>query len=169
MSPVTRGAGAQWSGYTSDALKKAKLLVKLKFTEEASKSIVGNIIDSREELENLDDDMCKSFLQSCRNPGDEQKGVAIYTMSEVFLKILVWGLQHMKRVFRNIDINTIEIEWFRGMNKQKKLEADWQNTLSEKDYPKANLIDVPPTFEGIIALLRNICGPLGIFLVYFVR
>ena len=54
------------------------------------------------------------------------------------------------------------------MNDHKKLEAAWPKTLLEKDYPKAHLGDVPQSFEDIIALLRNICGPPGIFLKYCV-
>ena len=65
---------------------------------------------------------------------------------EFFFKLLVWGMQHTKRVSRTIGINTIYIEWCRGMDYQKKLEAAWTNTLSEKDYPKANLGNVPYTF-----------------------
>ena len=74
----------------------------------------------------------------------------------------------MKRVYRKIDIDTISIEWCHGMNKKNKLEAAWINNLSEKDYLKGNLGNVPHTFEDSIALLRNISGPSGIFLVYCV-
>ena len=77
-------------------------------------------------------------------------------------------MQHTKRVSRTIGINTIYIEWCRGMDYQKKLEAAWTNTLSEKDYPKANLGNDTQNFEEIISLLRKICVPLGIFLEYFV-
>ena len=90
-------------------------------------------------------------------------------MAEVFLKILIWGLQHLKLVSRTIDVDIINIEWCRGMNDQNKLETAWTNTLSEKYYPKVNLGDVPQTFEDIMALLRNICSPSGIFLANCVR
>ena len=90
-------------------------------------------------------------------------------MSEVLLKILVWGLQNMKRVPRKIDIETINIEWCCRMINQKKLEAAWTSTQSENDYPKDNLGDVTHTFVYIMALLRKICGPSGIFLAYFAR
>ena len=44
-------------------------------------------------------------------------------MAEVFLKLLVWGLQHTKRVYRNIGIDIIDIEWYRGINNKNRLEA----------------------------------------------
>ena len=90
-------------------------------------------------------------------------------MDEFFLKLLIWGMQQMKRVYRTIDVNTIYIDWCRGMNNQKKLGAAWPNTLSEKDYPKSNLVNFPQNFEDIIAMLCKICGPSGIFLAYCVR
>ena len=71
----------------------AKILVKLKFSEESTKSIVGYGINSGEEIEHLDDDMCKSFPQNFHKPGADQKGVVVSTMAEVFLKLLVWELQ----------------------------------------------------------------------------
>ena len=77
-------------------------------------------------------------------------------MAGVFLKLLIWGLQHMKSVSRKIYIETIDIEWCRGMNEQNKLEAAWKKTPPERDYPKAKLGDVPQNFEDITALLRNI-------------
>ena len=67
--------------------------------------------------------MCKSFFQKYRKPGDDQKGVVVSTMDEVFLKLFVWGMQHTKDVSRTIDIDIIVIEWSCGMNGQKKLEA----------------------------------------------
>ena len=163
MAPGTRGA-THCPGFTNEALKVVKLLAKLNFTEEDAKSIVGDGFDSREELENLDDNMCKSFIQNCRKPVADHKVVVTSNMAEVFLKLLVWGLHHMKHVSRNIDINTIVIEWCHGMNDQNKLEANRPKTLSEKDYPKANLGNVTQTFEDIIDLLRKICGSSGIFL-----
>ena len=131
---------------TGDALKVAKLLVKFRFTEEAWKSIVGSGVNSKEELEKLDDDMCKIFVQNFRKPGSDQKGVVVSMMAQVFLKLLVWRLQHMKCVSRIIVIDAIDIEWCRVMNDHNKLEAAWTNTLSEKDYPRANLGDVPHIF-----------------------
>ena len=157
-----------WSGFTVDALKVYELLVKLRYTEKYAKYIVGDGLDSGEKLEYLDNYMCNSFVKNCCNPGADQKGVVVSTMDEVFLKLFVWGMQHTKDVSRTIDIDIIVIEWSRGMNGQKKLEAAWTNTLSEKYYPKANLGDVPHTFEDIIAFLCKICGQLGIFLAYFV-
>ena len=98
-----------WSGFTGDALKADKLLVKLRFTEEAAKSTVGDDLYSGEEIEHLDDDMWNSFVQKCRKTRAEQKRVVLYMMAEVFLKLLVWILQYMKRVSRKIDIDTIDI------------------------------------------------------------
>ena len=57
-----------------------KLLVKLNFTKEAEKSIFGHDLDSGGELENLDDEMCKSFVQNCYKPSSDQKGVIVSTM-----------------------------------------------------------------------------------------
>ena len=90
--------------------------------------------------------MCKRFVKNFRKPGADQKGVAASKMAGVFLKLLVWVLQHTKIVSENIDIDTLDAELFRGMNYQKKLEASWPNTLSEKYYSKANLGDAPQTF-----------------------
>ena len=75
----------------------------------------------------------------------------------------------MKHVSMTIDIDTIYIEWRRGIKVHKRLEDAWPNTLSEKDYHKSNLINAPHTFEDIIALLHKIIGLLGIFLAYYVR
>ena len=72
MAPGIKGE-MNWSGFTADALKVAELLVKLRFTEEAAKSIVGNGLCSGEELEHLDDDMCNSFVQNFRKPSADQK------------------------------------------------------------------------------------------------
>ena len=55
------------------------------------------------------------------------------------------------------------------MKDKNELEVACPNTLSEKAYPKANLGNVPQTFEDIVALLINICGLSGIFLAYCVR
>ena len=74
----------------------------------------------------------------------------------------------MKRLSRTIGIDTISIEWRCGMNDQKKFDNAWSNTLFEKYYPRSNLGDLPQNSEYIVALVRNICGPLGIFLSYFV-
>ena len=68
MATGTQGAGAHWSGFTGDALKVAELLVKLKFTEAVTNSIVGNGIDIGEEIEHLDDDMCNIFSQTSTIP-----------------------------------------------------------------------------------------------------
>ena len=84
MAPETRGAGAHYYGFTGDALKLAKLLVKLKFTKEAAKPTVGNRLNIREDLEHLYDEMYKSFFQNGCKPGDGQKGVAISTMADIF-------------------------------------------------------------------------------------
>ena len=89
MAPETWGAGAHYSGFTGDTLKLAKLLVKLKFTKEAAKPTVGNGLNIREDLEHLYDEMYKSFFQNVCKPGDGQKGVAISTMADIFLKILI--------------------------------------------------------------------------------
>ena len=89
MATGTQGAGAHWSGFTGDALKVAELLVKLKFTEAVTNSIVGNGIDIGEEIEHLDDDMCNIFSPNFHNTGAIQYGVAVSMMAEVFLKILV--------------------------------------------------------------------------------
>ena len=91
-------------------MKVAKLLVKLKFTKEASKPTVGNGLNIREDLEHLYDEMYKSFFQNVCKPGDGQKGVAISTMADIFSKLLVRGLHNMNRVSRKIDIETISIE-----------------------------------------------------------
>ena len=74
----------------------------------------------------------------------------------------------MKCVSRIIVIDAIDIEWCHVMNDQNKLEAAWPKTLSETYYPKANLGDVPQTFDCIMNLLHKICGPSGIFLTYCV-
>ena len=79
--------------------------------------------------------MGKVLFQNCRKSGAEQKGVVVSMMDEVFLEILIWGLQYMKRISRSIDIDTldidtIDIEWCHNINNQKKLEAAWPNTLS---------------------------------------
>ena len=63
-------------------MKLAKLLVKFKLTEEATKSIIVNGIDRGEEIEHLDEKMCNSFFQECRKPGADQKGVVVSMMSE---------------------------------------------------------------------------------------
>ena len=168
MDPGTQGA-AHWSGFTGVALKVAELLVKLIFKEEAVKSIVGDGLNSGEEFKHLVDDMCKNFFQSFRKSGADQKGVVVSTVAKFSLKLLVWVLQHIMCIYRTIDIDTIDIEWCRDMNDHNKLKDDWPKALSEMDYPKANLGDVPQTFEYIIALLRKICGPLGIFLEYCIR
>ena len=47
MALVPQGE-MHWSVFTGDALKVAELLVKLRFTEEAIKSIVGDGLDSGE-------------------------------------------------------------------------------------------------------------------------
>ena len=145
MDPGTRVA-TQWSGFTGEAFKLSELLVKLRFAEEAANSIVVDGLNSGEELEHLDDDMCNIFFQNFRKPGSDQKGVVVSMMDQVSLKLLVWRLQHMKCVSRIIVIDAIDIEWCRVMNDQNKLEAAWTNTLSEKDYPRANLGDVPHNF-----------------------
>ena len=62
MAHGIRGSGSHWSGFTGDALKVAKLLVKLKFAEETINFIVVDGLDSVEELEPLDNYMCKSFV-----------------------------------------------------------------------------------------------------------
>ena len=46
----------------------AELLVKLRFTEEAAKSIVGIGLDSGEELDHLDDNMRNSFSKTAASP-----------------------------------------------------------------------------------------------------
>ena len=46
MAPGTQGSGAHWSVFTGDVLKVADILVKLKFTEEAVKSIVSDGLGS---------------------------------------------------------------------------------------------------------------------------
>ena len=50
MDPGTRGAGVHWFGFTGDTLKLAKISVKLKFTEEAAKSIVEDVLYSKDYL-----------------------------------------------------------------------------------------------------------------------
>ena len=80
----------------------AELLVKLRFTEEAAKSIIVIGLDSGEELDHLDDNMRNSLSQNCRKPGADQNIVVVSTMAQLFLKLLVWGLQHMKRVSKTI-------------------------------------------------------------------
>ena len=75
-------------------------------------------------------------MDNGRKPGADQKGVAASKMAGVFLKLLVWVLQHTKIVSENIDIDTLDAELFRGMNYQKKLEASWPNTLSENIIPR---------------------------------
>ena len=55
------------------------------------------------------------------------------------------------------------------MTDQKRLEADWPKTLSEKDYPKSNLGDALQTFEVIIALLRNIFSTRDIPVIFCER
>ena len=57
-----------WSGFTGDALKVSELLVKLGYTEKSAKSIFGNSLDSGEKIENLDEDMCKSFSKTTTSP-----------------------------------------------------------------------------------------------------
>ena len=57
MDPRTPGVGVHWSIFTGEALKVAKILMKLKFTEEDAKSIIGNGLEISEELEHLDDGM----------------------------------------------------------------------------------------------------------------
>ena len=116
MAPGIQISGVHWSGFTGDAMKVAKLLVKLKFKEESTNSIIGNGLDSGEELQHLDDNMCKSFIQNFHKSGAVQDGVVLSTMVEVFLKFLVWGLKRMKSVSRTIDVDTIYIEWCRSMN-----------------------------------------------------
>ena len=115
MALGTQGV-THWSEFTGDALKVDKLLVKLRFTEESAKSIVGYGLDSGEELEHLYDNMCKSFVKTVHKPSADQKGVVVSTMAEVFLGLLVRVMQHMKRVSRTIDIDTTNIEWCRVMN-----------------------------------------------------
>ena len=51
-------------------------------------------------------------------------------MAEVFLKLFVWGMHNMKRVSREIDIDTINIELCLGMTNQQMLDASWTNNLS---------------------------------------
>ena len=119
-----------WSGFTGDSLKVAEILVKLRFPEEITKYIVGDGLDSWEKLEHLDVNMCNSLIQKYRQPGADHKGVAVSMMAEVFLKILVWGLEHINFVSRKIYFDTIDIEWCCYMNNQKKLDAAWPNTLS---------------------------------------
>ena len=80
----------------------AELLVKLRFTEEAAKYIIVIGLDSGEELDHLDDNMGNSLSQNCRKPGADQNIVVVSTMAQLFLKLLVWGLQHMKRVSKTI-------------------------------------------------------------------
>ena len=109
MAPGRTQGTMHWSSFTGNALKVAELLVKLWFIEEEGNSIVGDVLDSGEELKHLNDDMCKSFFQNYCKPGADQKGVVIFTMAKIFLK-LVWEIQHMKRVSRTIDIDTITIE-----------------------------------------------------------
>ena len=67
MALGTQGV-THWSEFTGDALKVDKLLVKLRFTEESAKSIVGYGLDSGEELEHLYDNMCKSFVKNSASP-----------------------------------------------------------------------------------------------------
>ena len=117
--------------------------MKLKFTEKAAKSIVRNGLNRGEELEHLDEETCNIFFQNFRKPSADQNGVVISTMAEVFLKILVWGMKHIRRVSRKIDIETTSIDWCLSMKYQKKLEDAWPNNLSEKYYPKSNLCDFP--------------------------
>ena len=119
-----------WYGFSGDAFKVAELLDKLKFTEESAKYIVVDGLDSLEELEHLDNYMCNTFVQNWRKNGSKKKGVGVSTMADVFLEISVWGMQHMKRFSRIIDIYTIEIEWCHSINDQVNLEASWTNTLS---------------------------------------
>ena len=169
MDPGTQGKRAHWSSFNGNTKKVAKILAKLKFTQEAAKSIVGDGLNIGEELEQLDDNICKIFLQNYCNPSAGQYRVVISMVDEVFLKFLIWGLQHMKCVSRTIGIVRIDIQWCHGTNNQKKLKADRPNNLLKKDYTKANLGDVTQTFEDIMTLLRNICSPSGIFLTYCVR
>ena len=103
MDPGTQEA-THCSGLTGDAMKLAELLVKLKFIEESAKSVVVNGLDSGEELEDLADYMCKIFVQNCRKPSSDQKEVVVSTMTDIFLKILVWRLQHMTHVSGTINI-----------------------------------------------------------------
>ena len=44
-------------------------------------------------------------------------------MDGFLLKMFVWVLQHIILVSRTIDIDTIDIDWYRGMNGQNNLEA----------------------------------------------
>ena len=66
MDPVIQGA-THWSVFAGDALGVAELLLKLRFTEEAAKSIVGDGLDSGEELEHLDDYMCNIFSKTLQD------------------------------------------------------------------------------------------------------
>ena len=66
-----------------------EILAKSKFTEEAAKSIVGDGINRGEDLEHLDYDMFKSFVQNFCKPSYIQDGVVVSTMAEVFLKLLI--------------------------------------------------------------------------------
>ena len=71
MAPGQRGE-MHWSGFTGDAFKVCELLVKLRLIEESAKSIVGDGLNSGDELEHLDHDMCKSFSQNLLKPDADQ-------------------------------------------------------------------------------------------------
>ena len=64
MPPGTRGSWDQWYEFTSYALKVTKILARLKFIEEYKKSIVVDGLNRGDELEHLDDDMCKSLSKT---------------------------------------------------------------------------------------------------------
>ena len=129
IAPGKWGVGAHWYDLISDALVVSELFMKMKIIEEAAKSIVCYGLNMGEDFDDLYDDMCKSFVQNCRNPSTDQKGMVVSTMAEFFFKILVWTLLHMKCVSGTIVIKNIDIEWCRSMNKQKKLEAAWPKTI----------------------------------------
>jgi len=188
--PVTRGvtANAASAQAVADAAPvpppevdpMKSLLLRLKFSDEASEAIMKQGYDSLEVLADLTDDQVSQVCKIVRFPGgsvttgqgetpSKDLGCSIMHLAETNLQLTAYMARHyLERISRSIapqDVTPTMLKTFKAM----KHSEDAYTAPDVAEYPTINDRSWPETFDNLDAFLRSYLGDNGIPLAYLTR
>lgn len=188
--PVTRGVTANAAPVQAaadaapvpprevDPMKS--LLLRLKFSDEASDAIMKQGYDSLEVLADLTDDQVSQVCKIVRFPGGsvttgqgetpmKDLGCSIMHLAETNLQLTAYMAKHyLERISRSIrpqDVTPSQLKRFKAM----KHSEDAYTAPDVAEYPTINDRSWPETFDNLDAFLRSYLGDDGIPLAYLTR